>query len=180
MNCSMPGFPVFHYLLEFAQTRPLSQRYHPTISSSVSPFSSCPQSFPASGSFPVSQLCTLGGQSIRASASASVLPMNIQSWLLLGSTNLISFQSKELSIVFSSTTVWKHQFLNAQPSFLPNSGSVVKNLLTMQEAWVQPLSWEDLPEKGMATHSCLENPMDRGARRATVHGITKSQTRLSD
>ena len=81
---------------------PLSPWCHPTISSSVTPFSSCPQSYPASGSFPISQLFSLGGQSIGASASASVLPMNIQDWFSLGFTGLISLQSKGLSRVFSN------------------------------------------------------------------------------
>ena len=93
MDCSMPGFPVHHQLLELAQTRPLSQWCHPTISSSVVPFSRL-QSFPASWSFPMSQLFASGGQSIRVSASASVLPMNIQDWFPLGLTTLISLQSK--------------------------------------------------------------------------------------
>ena len=88
---------------------PLSQWCHPTISSSVTLFSSCPQSFPASGSFPNSWLFPSGGQSIRASAAASVLPMNIQGWFSLGLTGLISLLSKGLSRVFSSTTVWKHR-----------------------------------------------------------------------
>ena len=96
---------------------PLSQWCHPAISSSVIPFSSCPQSFPASESFPVSQLFTWGGQSIGDSASVSVLPMNIQDWFPLGWTGWISLQSKGLSRVFSSTTVQKHQFFSAQPSF---------------------------------------------------------------
>ena len=90
---------------------PLSQCCHPTISSSVVPFSSCLQSFPASGSFPISQLFTSGGQSI--GASASVLPVNIQGWFPLGSTGLISLLSKRLSRIFSSTTVWR---LNLQCS----------------------------------------------------------------
>ena len=89
---------------------------HPTISSSVVPFSSCLQSFPASGSFLMSQFFTSGGQSIGVSASASVLPMNIQDWFLLGLTVLISLQSKGLSRVFSNTTVQKHQFFSAQLS----------------------------------------------------------------
>ena len=88
---------------------------HPTISSSAIPFSSCPPSFPASGSFPVSHLFASDGQSIGASASALVLPMNIQNWLPLGLTGLISFQLMELSKVFFSTMVWKHQFFGAQP-----------------------------------------------------------------
>ena len=89
---------------------PSSQWCHPTISSSAIPFSSCLQSFPASGSFPVSQFFTSGGQSIWASASASVLPVNIQDWFPLWLTDLISLQSKRLSRVFSNTTVQKHQF----------------------------------------------------------------------
>ena len=84
---------------------PLSQWCHPTISSSVIPFSSCPQSFPASGSFPMSQLFESGGQSIGVSALASVLPMNTQDWSPLGWTGWISFQSKGLSRVFSNITV---------------------------------------------------------------------------
>ena len=86
---------------------------HPTISSSVVPFCSCLQSFPTSGSFPVSQFFASGGQSIGASASASVLPMNIQDWFPLGWTGLISLQSKGLSRVFSNTIVQKHQFSKA-------------------------------------------------------------------
>ena len=89
---------------------PLSQWWHPTISSSVVPFSSCPQSFPASGSFQMSQLFTSGGQSIGVSASTLVLPTNTQDWSALGWTGWISLQSKGLSRVFSSTTVQKHQF----------------------------------------------------------------------
>ena len=94
----------------------LSWQCHPTISSSVIPFSSCLQSFPASASFPVSWLCVSGGQSIGTSASASVLPMNIQSWRPLGSTGLTSLQSNGLSRVFSNTTVQKHQFFGTQLS----------------------------------------------------------------
>ena len=92
---------------------PSSQWYHPTISSSVIPLSSCLQSFPESGSFPVSQFFTSSGQNIRVLASASVLPMNIQDWFPLGLTSLI-LQSKGLSRVFSNTTVQKHQFFGAQ------------------------------------------------------------------
>ena len=95
---------------------PLSQWCHPTISSSIVPFSSCLQSFPESGSFPTSQLFTSSGQSIRASASASVLLMNIQDWSPLGWTGWISLQSKGLSRLFSNTTVQKHQFFGAQLS----------------------------------------------------------------
>ena len=89
----------------------LSRRCHPTILSSAVPFSSCLQSFPPLGSFPVSQFFTSGDQSIGASTSASVLPMNIQGWFPLGLTGWISLRSKGLSRVFSSTTVQKHQFL---------------------------------------------------------------------
>ena len=95
---------------------PLSPWYHPTISSSVIPFSSCPQSFSASGSFQMSQLFASGGQSIRVSASASVLPMNTQDWSPLGWTGWISLQSKGLSRVFSSTTFQKHQLFGTQLS----------------------------------------------------------------
>ena len=100
---------------------PLSRWCHPAISSSVVPFSSCPQSLPASGSFPVSQFFTSGGQRIGVSASASVLPMNIQDWSPLGWTGWISLQSKGLSKVFSNTTVQKHQFFGAQLSSQSNS-----------------------------------------------------------
>ena len=109
MNCSRPGCCP-----SLSPWYPLSQWGHPTISSSVIPFSFCLQSFPASRSFPVSQLSP-DGQSIRASASASVLPMHIQDWFPLGLTSLISLQSKGLSRVFSSTTVWRHQFFDTQP-----------------------------------------------------------------
>ena len=107
---------------------PLSQWYHPTISSSVIPFSFCPQSFPASRSFPMNRLFTSGGQSIGASASASVLPVNIQDWFPLGLTGLISLLSKELSRVFSSTTMQKHQFFGVHPSLWSNS-HIYKRLL---------------------------------------------------
>ena len=94
---------------------PLSHWCHPAISSSVVSISSCPQFFPASGSFPESQLFTSGWQSIGASVSASVLPVNIQGWFPLELTRLISLLSKGLLGVFSSTTVWKHKFFGAQP-----------------------------------------------------------------
>ena len=100
---------------------PSSQWCNPTISSSVIPFSSCPQSFPASGSFQMSQLFTSGGQSIRVSASTSVLPMNTQDWSPLGWTGWVSLLSKGLSRVFSNTTVQKHQFFGTQLSSQSNS-----------------------------------------------------------
>ena len=95
---------------------PSSRWCHPAISSSVIPFSSCPLSLPASGSFPMSQLFAWDGQSIGVSASASVLPMNIQGWFPLGWTGWISLQSKGLSRVSSNTTVQKHQFFGTQLS----------------------------------------------------------------
>ena len=100
---------------------PSGQWCHPTISSSVIPFSSCLQSFPASGSFPMSHLFSLGGQNNGASASSSVLPINIQDWFPSGLTGLISLQSKGLSRVFFNTTGQKHQFLRAQPSLWSNT-----------------------------------------------------------
>ena len=103
--------------LEFAKRNsfPLSQWCYPTISPSAACFSSCLQSFPASGSSPMSQLFELGCQSTGASASASVLPMSIQGWFSLWLTGLISLLSKGLSGIFSSTTIWKHQFFDTQP-----------------------------------------------------------------
>ena len=100
---------------------PLSRWCHPTISSSINPFSSCLRPFPASESFPMSQLFSSGGQSIGVSTSASVLSMNIQDWFPLGWTSWISLLSKGLSRVFSNTTVQKHQFLSAQLSSQFNS-----------------------------------------------------------
>ena len=100
---------------------PLSQWCHPTISSSVVPFSSCPQSFPASGYFQMSQLFPSGGQSIGVSASTSVLPMNTQDWSPLGWISWISLQSKGLSRVVSNITVQKYQFFTTQLSLWSNS-----------------------------------------------------------
>ena len=114
MDCSIPGFPVPHYLREFAQTLcPLSQWWYPTISSSVIPFSFCLQSFAASGSFPMRQLFASGGWSI--GASALVLLVNIQGWFHLGLTDLISLWSKGILRVFSNTTDQKYQFFSARP-----------------------------------------------------------------
>ena len=116
MNCSTSGLPVHHQLPEFTQTDvhwvgDAIQPSHPVV-----PFSSCPQSFPASGSFQMSKFFTSGGQSIGVSASAPVLPMNTQDWSPLEWTGWISFQSKGLSRVLSNTTVQKHQFFGAQLS----------------------------------------------------------------
>ena len=124
MNRSKPGLPVHHQLPESTQT-PVHRvcdaiQPHP-ISSSLIPFSFCPQSFPASGSFQMSQLFASCGQSIGVSASTSVLPMNTQDWSPLGWTGWIFLQSKGLSRVFSNTTVQKHQFFSAWLSSLSNS-----------------------------------------------------------
>ena len=117
MDCSTPGLPCPSPTPGvYSNTCPLSRWCHPTISSSVIPFSSCLQSFQTSGSFPISQFFTWGGQSIGVSASASVLPMNIQDWFPLGWTGWISLQTKGLSRVFSRTTVQKHQFFSAELS----------------------------------------------------------------
>ena len=120
MNCSTP--PLYPRVC--SNTCPLSRWCHPTISSSFAHISSCPQSFPATGSFPVSQLFTSGCQSIGPSASASVLSKKIQGWFSLGMTHLISLLSRGLSRVFSSTVVqkcqFKCQFFGAQPSLWSN------------------------------------------------------------
>ena len=105
----------------YSNSCPSSCWCRPAISSSVIPFSSCPQSFPAWGSFPMNQLFPWGGQSTGVSASASVLPMNTQDWSPLGWTGWISSRSKGLSRVFSNTTVQKHQFFGAQLSSQSNS-----------------------------------------------------------
>ena len=122
MDCSTPGLPVHHQLPEFTQTH--VHRVGDAIQPSQplsSPFSSCPQSFPVSGSFPMSQFFSSGGQSIGVSASTSVLPKNTQDWSPLGWTGWISLQSKGLSRVFSNTTVQKHQFFGTQLSLSFNS-----------------------------------------------------------
>ena len=120
MERSMPSFPVPHYILEFAQTHISWVGWcYSTRLFSVIPFSSCSQSFPASRSFPLSQLFASNDQSIGASASG--LPMNIQDWFPLGLTGLTSLQSKEFSSIFSSTTIQKYQFFRVQPSLWSNS-----------------------------------------------------------
>jgi len=121
MNLSMPGLPVHHQLRVHSNSCPLSRWCHPAISSSVIPFSSCPQSLPASESFPMSQVFTWGGQSTGVSALASFLPKKSQDWTPLEWTGWIFFQSKGLSRVFSNTTVQKHQFFGTQPSSQSNS-----------------------------------------------------------
>ena len=126
----------------YSNSCPLSQWYDPTVSSSVVPFSSCPQSFPASGSFQMSQLFASGGQSIGVSASASVLPMNIQDWSPLGWTGWISLQSKGLSRVFSNTIVQKKKSFQLCPilcdpmGFSPPGSSVCGILQARVLEWV--------------------------------------------
>ena len=133
-SCSVMSNPLQHHGLQHVRlpcpspssgacsnSCPLSWRCHPTILSSVTPFSSCLQSFPVSGSFPMSQSFVSGGQSIGASASESVLPMNIQDWFHFGMTSLICLQIKGLSRVFSNTTVQKHQFFGTHSSLWSNS-----------------------------------------------------------
>ena len=117
MDCSTPDFPVLHCLIGVCSNScPLSRWCHLILSSSVIPFSSCPQSFSVLGSFPVSWFFASGGSVIGASASASVLSMDSQGWSHLGLIDLISLLSRGLSDVFSSTTVWKHPFFSTQRS----------------------------------------------------------------
>ena len=118
MDCSTPGFLVLHYLSSLLKLMSIESVMPSNL---LIPFSSCLQSFLASGSFAVSRLFASGSQSIGASASASVLPMNIQGWFPLGLTGFMSLQSKELLRVFSNTTVQKHQFLDTQLSLWSNS-----------------------------------------------------------
>ena len=133
MDCSTPSFPALHCLPEFVQTH-----VHPTTSFSDVSFSSCPQSFPEWGSFPMSCLFISGGQSI--GVSASVLPLNIQGWFPSGLMGLISLMFKGLSRAFSSTTFQKHQFVSAQPSLWSNS-HIHTWLLEKLQLWLYgPLS----------------------------------------
>ena len=134
MDCSTPGLPVHHQLPELTQTRvhwvgDAIQPSHP----SVIPFSSCLQSFPASGPFLVSQFFTSGGQSIGASALISVLPMNIQDWFLLGLTGLNSFGSVQLSRSVVSDALWPHGLQHARPTCPSPTPGVYSNSC--------PLSW---------------------------------------
>ena len=133
IDCSTPCLLIHHQLPEFIQTQVL-ESVVPSISSSAVPFSSCLQFFPASGSFPVSQLFASGSQSSGVSASASALPMNIQDWFSLGWTGWISLLFKGLSRVFSNTTVQKHQFFSAQISVWSNS-NIHTWLLEKPQLW---------------------------------------------
>ena len=120
---------------------PSSRWCHPAISSSVVPFSSCPQSFPASGSFQMSQFFTSGGQSFGALASASALPMNIQDWFPLGRAGWISLMSKGLSRVFSNTTVQKYQLFSTHLSLWSNF-HIHTWLLEKPYLWLDGVSWQ--------------------------------------
>ena len=147
MDCSTPGFSVHHKSGVCSHSCPFNQWCYPIISSCVAPFSSCSQSFPASGSFPMSRLFTSSGRSIgaSASASASILPMNIQGWFPLRYTDLISLLSKGLSRAFFSTTVWKHQFLGTQLSLWSKSHICI---LVLEK----PYLWQYRP---LLSRSCL-------------------------
>ena len=179
MNCSTPGFPVLHYLLEFAQTH-----VH-WVSDAIWPshplFPPSPPVFNLSqhqGVFFNESVFTSGGQSIGASASASVLPMNIQGWFLLGLTGLISLQSKGLSRVFSSTTVWKHQFLGAQPSLgFPGSSADKEPACNTRDLGLIPgLGISPGEGNGYSLqYPGLENSMD-----CIIYGVRKSWTWLSN
>ena len=126
----------------YSNSCPSCQWCHPTISSSLIPFS-CLQSFPGSGSFPMSHFFASGGQIIGVSVSASVLQMNIWDWFALGLTGWISLQSKRLSGVFSNTTVQKCQFLGAQPSLESNS-HISTWLLERPQLWLDPWRQSDV------------------------------------
>ena len=139
----------------------LSQWCYITISSSVTPFSSCPPSFPASGSFPMSWLFAPGGQRIGVSATATVLPMNIQGWFPLRLTALISLLSKGLSRVFPSTSVWKHQSFSAQPSLWFSS-----HFCTCLPE--KPQFWLDKP---LSAKWCLVKSFGQGLRYSISHNL---------
>ena len=184
MDCSTPDFPVHHQLPgAYSNSCPLSWWCHPTISSSFVPFSSCPRSFPAPGSFPVSQHFAPGVQSIWTSASASVLPVTIQGWFPLGLTGWISLESKGLSRVFSSITAWKHQssglsllYTLCKPCVGFPGGSDSKE----SACNARDLDWEDSLEEDIATHSSIHAwriPMNRGAW--WHHGRVDMTERLS-
>ena len=138
MECSTPGFPVHHLCRAYRKSGPLCRWCHPTISPSVSLFSSRPQSFPESGNFPMSQFFASGGKIIGISSSASVLPMNIQDWTPLGWTSLIILQSKVLARVLFNITVKKHWYFGTQLTLYSSSHIHIRLL-------EKPYLWLDLP-----------------------------------
>ena len=136
MDWRTPSFPVLHHFPELAQTHVHWVGDAIQISCPVIAFSSCPQSFPVSGSFPMSNFFALCGQSVGAPSSAPVLPMNIQGWFPLGLTGLISLLSKGLSGVFCSITIWKHQFFHTQPSLWSSFTSICHYWGKKTELWL--------------------------------------------
>ena len=150
---------------------PLSQSCYLTISSSATPYPFCLQSLPASGSFPMSWLFTSGGQKIGASASSSVLSMNIQDWSPLGLTGLISLQSKELLRVFSSTTVWKHQLFGTQPSLWSTCVH-----MEATSVWLGFLtSWQPRKSHTFQLVTEMQKHCPSKQNRATSHFVTQLQ-----
>ena len=165
MNHSTPGLPVHHQLPEPTQTHIHRQWCHQAILSSVDPFSSCPQSLPASGSLLMSQLFTWGGQRIAVSASASVFPMTTHDWSPLGWTGWISLHYKGLSRVFSNTTDQNHQFFSAQLSSQSNSHIHTRPL-------EKPCEWVS-----EVIQSCLTlcDPVDCSLPGSSIHGILQAR-----
>ena len=140
---------------------PSSQWCHPTISSFVVPYSSCPQSLPPSGSFPMSQLFAWGSQSTGVSASASVLPMNTQDWSPLGWTSWISWQSKGLSRVFSNTTIQKHQFFTSGGQSIGVSASASVLPMNIQKGFPLELT-------GLRVQGTLKSLLQHHSSKASI------------
>ena len=164
----------------YSNSCPSSQWCHPDISSSVIPFSSCPQSLQASGSFPMSQLLAWSGQSIGVYASASVLPMNTQDWSPFGWTVWISLQSKGLSRVFSNTTVQKHQLFGTQFSS-PGSLDAKESGDNARDPGLIPVSGRS-PREGNGyplSYSCLENSRQRSLVGYGLWGLKESDMTAS-
>ena len=171
MDCSIPGFPVHHQLLELAQTHvPQVSDNHPTISSSVDPFSSCLQSFPASESFLISQFFASGGQSLGASASASVLPMNIQ-WIMRCLDDPRRRQWHPTPVLLPRKSHGQRSLVGCSPwgrySRIRLHFHFHFSLLCIGEGNGNPFQC-----------FCLENPRDGGAWWAAAYGIAQSRTRL--